>query len=83
MIYAKRKRYSGYWIIRDGERIGEAWKYPHNPGFGMSIGGLHTNIPSVYWRDEKPSKFGFTAIAARRLIDLVAIAEEHFGKATL
>lgn len=80
MIYARRKRYGGHWIMRGEDKIGEAWKYPKNPGFGMSIGGHLTNLPVVYWRDGRPSKFGSPVIAAYRLSDLVAIAERHFGK---
>lgn len=80
MIYAKRKLYSGHWIIRDGVKIGEAWKYPNAIGFGMSIGGHFTNVKQVYWRNGNPAEFGAMRINAPRLLDLVAIAEKHFGK---
>lgn len=79
MIYAKRKRYGGHWIMRDDERIGEAWKFANGGHFGMSIGGHFTTLAPVYWRNGKPEKWGQMAISAKRLVDLVAIAEEHFG----
>lgn len=81
MITSKKKRYGGHWIMRDGEKIGEAWKYPRTSGFGMSIGGNFTDLAPVYWRGEKPAQWGQMTVSAERLIDLVAIAEEHFGKA--
>lgn len=79
MITTKRKRYSGHWIMQGGERIGEAWKYPHHTGFGMTIGGHGTIRHQVYWRNGKPAKWGFTSVSAPRLMDLVEIAEKHFG----
>lgn len=83
MITAKRKRYSGHWIMRDGERIGEAWKMKGHNEFGMSIGGHLTNLPRVCWRNERPASWGFTATSAPRLMDVIAIAEKHFGQEDL
>lgn len=78
MITAKKKRWGGHWIMRNGEIIGEAWKFARKSGFGMSMGGHFTTIERIYWRNGKPEKWGFMAISAPRLIDLVAIATEYF-----
>lgn len=80
MITAKKKRWGGHWIMRDGEIIGEAWKMKGHNEFGMTIGGHFTNLPAVYWRNELPASWGFHVISERRLVDVIAIAEKHFGK---
>lgn len=81
MITSKQKRYGGHWLLKDGEVVGEIWKFtkPSSKNkFGLSIGGHFTKIPAVYWRDRKPAPFGSTGIGAPRLKDCIEIAEEYF-----
>lgn len=82
VITSKRKRYSGHWVMRGEEVVGEIWKYKIGSKFGMSLGGYFTTIPLVCWRDGNPAKSGFSSISAPRLLDLLAIAEKYFNNPT-
>ena len=81
MITTKRKMCGGHWLYKDGELVGEIWKFTKaskKNKFGLSIGGAFTKLPTVYWRDGKPTNWGAMGIGAPRLQDCVTIAEEYF-----
>lgn len=59
MINFKRTISGRVFIYRNGEKIGEIWKFTKSSGFGLSLTGIYfrNSIPNKHWGN--PAKGGY------------------------